>query len=625
MSSLITFVFLLFSLIAPTYLVKFLLVKLDVSLRRLEQGFFSVFLGQIVFASLLFLTSLIFGLSWITVLAVLIFLLIVDLWIFRLKKFPFRVGKNLEYHGKYFLIILLCVSVAFFILLERHMLSQTPDGFFTPHNTFGDLQYHLAIVNSFYFGNNFPPQNPIFAGVNLSYPFMIDFYSAVFRTVGFTIQNALIIPGFIFGICFFAIFILFAYRFLKSKTGAIISLIVFIFNGGLGGYLMIKESLSSPNFLQSLPESFYSVIDKYNFRFPNGMSSVFMAERPILVGITAFFVILILLWISFEKKKAERELILAGFIIGILPLWHTHTLVALGLCLPFYFICYWIRTRASFANAVKFFLPIFYFSVPLGLLGMSWHFPQIFGGGVNFFSLKTGWIVGPEGFWIFWLRNLGIFPVLLLPAFLLLDKKQKLFYIPSFLIFIFANFIQFQPFDWDNYKILLIWYAVSSVVVSKLIFLLYTKMKNIGKVFAILILSFLILSGLILIVGDYSTFYGLFSSGDIELSNWELQNTGPQDLILTGPQHNQFSILAGRKILMGYPGYLWTQGINSGKREEDIRKMYHGDIGLIKKYNVKYIVLGYEEKKSYNPDEKFFNKFFPLVKQTSNFKIYKVL
>lgn len=624
MSSLISAIFLLISLTAPTYLVKFLLVKLNIPLKRLELGFFSIFIGQLIFASLIFLSSLAIGLSEATVLVVSILFLVADLWIFKLQKFSFHIDNKFENSEKYFLAVLLLVSIFFFILLQRHMLPLTPDGFSTPHNTFGDLQYHLAIMNSFYSGNNFPPQNPIYTGIHLAYPFMIDFYSAVFRTMGFTVQNALIIPGLIFGISFFALFIFFAFRFLKSKTGAVISLVIFIFNGGLGGYLMIKESLSSPDFLQNLPGSFSRVIDKYNFRFPNGVSSVFMAERPILVGMAAFFAILILLWVSFEKKRADKELLLAGLIIGILPLWHTHTLIALGLCLPFYFICYWIYNKTSFVKVLRFFLPILLLSIPLGLLGMSWHFPQIFAGGVKFFSLKTGWIVGPEGFWTFWLRNLGIFPLLLLPAFFLLDKKQKLFYIPVFLVFVFANFIQFQPFDWDNYKILLIWYAASSIIVSKLILLLYAKMKNVGKVFATLILSFLILSGVVLIVGDYLTFYGLFSNEDINLSNWEIQNIKPQNLILTGPQHNQFSILAGRKILMGYPGYLWTQGIDGGKRQTEIYKMYHGDIGLIKRYGVKYIVLGYEERKSYNPDEIFLSKNFPLVKQTQNFKIYKV-
>lgn len=140
MSGLIPLVFLLFSLIAPTYFVKFLLVKLNVSFRRLELGFFSVFLGQIIFASVIFLFSLILGLSWMTVLVVSTLVLIADLWIFKLEKFSFRLGKRLENYEEYFLIVLLCVSVVFFALLGRHMLFQTLDGFFT-HTI------HLEICN----------------------------------------------------------------------------------------------------------------------------------------------------------------------------------------------------------------------------------------------------------------------------------------------------------------------------------------------------------------------------------------------------------------------------------------------------------------------------------------------
>ncbi len=624
MSYLLSVIFGLAFLIAPTYFIKFILRRVGLKLNRLELGFLSLFLGQIFLVSFIFLLSILFGLSKILIIISLIIFFIIDFLIALNNKFNFKINCNFKGHEKVFLIAILITGIFFLFLLQRHMLPESIDGLSTPHNTFGDIQYHLAMINSFSLGKNFPPQNPIYAGVRLSYPFMIDFYSAVFRTVDLNLQYSLIIPGLIFGICFFSFFILFAYRFLKSGIGALISLLIFAFNGGLGGYLVLKEAIFSSNFSRALPEKFSSVIDKYNFRFPNGISSVFMAERPILVGMSAFFLILILFWLSFEKEKADRELGLAGLIIGLLPLWHTHTLIALGLVLPFYVVCYWIYNKVSFKRVLRFIAPIFYFSIPLGFLGILWHIPQVFGGGVHFFSLKTGWVVGSEGFWKFWLINLGIFPVLILFAFLFLNKIQKLFYLSVLSIPFIANFVNFQPFAWDNYKILLIWYAVSSIAVAKLVSFLLMK-RNIGKIAAIGIILFSTISGAVLIVGDYLTYYGLFSKEDIELSNWEIMNTKPTDLILTGPQHDQFSILAGRKILMGYPGYLWTQGIDSGHRGNDIKKMYHGDMNLIKNYGVKFIVLGYEEKNSYHPDEKFLDSNFILVKQTENFKIYKVI
>jgi hypothetical protein len=608
----------------PTDLVRQILRRFELPLNRLELGFMSLFLGQVFFASFVFILSLAAGLSGQTVALGILLFLILDLPFYLIRKRKIRLSFRLERYEDTFLFILFLSAFGFLILLQRHMLPVSGETLLTPHNTFGDIQYHLAIINSFFLGNNFPPQNPIYAGVRLSYPFMIDFYSAVFRTVGFNLQYSLIIPGLIFGECVFAFFLLFAYRFLKSIKGSAIAFLIFVFNGGLGGYLMLKESLGSSAFLDSFAKSFSYVIDTYNFRFPNAVSSVFMAERPILVGVAAFLAVLILLFLGFDKEKADSELLLAGLIIGLLPLWHTHTLIDLALLLPFYAVSYWVYNKVSFKKVVRFIAPLFCFSLPLGLTGMLWHADQVFGGGVHFFSIDLGWIVGNEGILNFWFRNLGIFIPLLLVAFILLNKKQKLFYLPIFLIFVFANVFRFQPFDWDNYKILLEWFAASSVVAALLINALFNK-GHLAKFLAVGILIFSTISGVLLILGDYQTLYGLFGREDVELAAWEVNHTNPNDLILTGPQHNQFSILAGRKILMGYPGYLWTQGIDSGARGRDIQKMYKGNTSLIKGYGVKYVVLGYEEKASDQPDEAFLDSNFRLVKQTQNFKIYQTI
>lgn len=621
MPGLVAASFFVVSLIAPSILAKSLIAKHLTSLSRLERGFLSLFLGQLFLISLIFLFCLFFGLSWISVGFPLVIFVLADFLVFINKKKTVGQKVSLTKEEKIFLITILLISICFLILLVRHMVPATSDGLSTPHNTFGDIQYHIGIINSFYLGDNFSPQNPIYSGIRLAYPFMIDFNSAVLEFVGMTLQLSLILPGLVFGLCFFAFFILFTFRFLRNVKGSLLSFLVFVFNGGLGGYLILKEAFLSPNFYESIPVKFSSTIDKYNFRFPNAVSSVFMAERPILIGMTAFFIILLLLWVAFEKKKADKELLLVGLLIGLLPLWHTHTIIALGLTLPFYFLSYWLYNKTTFIKTLRFFLPLLCFSLPLGILGMSWHYSQVFGGGVHFFNLKTGWIVGPEGFWRFWLNNLGIFPILLITGFFVLGKKQKLFYFPALSILIAANFVNFQPFDWDNYKLLLVWYIFSSIVVGKLLYSLIPK----AKLIAAGILLFLFISGAVLMVGDYLTFYGLFSNEDIELANWEKMNTNPTDLILTGPQHNQFSLLAGRKILLGYPGYLWTQGIDGGERSIDIKNMYNGDKGLIKKYAVDYIVLGYEERRAYKPNEDFLNKNFILVKETSNFKIYKVI
>jgi hypothetical protein len=59
------------------------------------------------------------------------------------------------------------------------------DAIFTggSHNT-GDLPFHLAIITGFLHGENFPPQHPEFAGTGLTYPFIVDFLTAMFARAG---------------------------------------------------------------------------------------------------------------------------------------------------------------------------------------------------------------------------------------------------------------------------------------------------------------------------------------------------------------------------------------------------------------------------------------------------------
>ena len=58
---------------------------------------------------------------------------------------------------------------------------ETKDGIFTGGSqNLGDLPFHLGAIFCFTEGNNFPPENPSFAGAKFSYPFMADLVTAVF-------------------------------------------------------------------------------------------------------------------------------------------------------------------------------------------------------------------------------------------------------------------------------------------------------------------------------------------------------------------------------------------------------------------------------------------------------------
>jgi len=51
-------------------------------------------------------------------------------------------------------------------------------------NNWGDLPFHLATITRFAIGGNIPPEDPTFAGVHFTYPFMADLIAAMFVQAG---------------------------------------------------------------------------------------------------------------------------------------------------------------------------------------------------------------------------------------------------------------------------------------------------------------------------------------------------------------------------------------------------------------------------------------------------------
>jgi len=77
---------------------------------------------------------------------------------------------------------------------------------------------------------------------------------------------------------------------------------------------------------------------------------------------------------------------------------------------------------------------------------------------------------------------------------------------------------------------------------------------------------------------------------------------------------------------MGYPGHIWTHGIDSGPRENDIRKIYHGGSdarALLEKYRVDYVVVDPQERSVDAANDAFF-KQFPEVATVGEYHLFKV-
>ena len=139
----------------------------------------------------------------------------------------------------------------------------------------------------------------------------------------------------------------------------------------------------------------------------------------------------------------------------------------------------------------------------------------------------------------------------------------------------------------------------------------------------------MILSGSLDIFRTFTTSssYQIYSNEDLQIAQ-SVKTLTPQDSIFTtGTNHNNpISTLSGRSTLLGFPGWVWSHGIDYSKRQSDVVQIYLGDKNaenLIKKYHVHYITVGPQEKVEFSINLSYFNRY-PQIKLDPEWILYDV-
>ena len=156
--------------------------------------------GASIFGLVAFVFANLFGLHASTVLIALAVTLL-PLILFARKDIKKRFGRDWDkakgkMQGSSYKKLLRFLYYLFFFALfwfffERAMF-ETTEGIFTGgSNNLGDLPFHLGAIFGFTEGQNFPPQNPSFAGARFSYPFVADFLTACLVKIGVSAQTAI--------------------------------------------------------------------------------------------------------------------------------------------------------------------------------------------------------------------------------------------------------------------------------------------------------------------------------------------------------------------------------------------------------------------------------------------------
>lgn len=508
-----------------------------------------------------------------------------------------------------------------------------------------DWPVHMAIAASFAWGHNFPPQNPTFAGIPLIYPFFSDFVSGLLLALGASLPQAFIVPGMVLTLAFFGLYVAVGSRLLKAsklfkdllalKLTAMGALFLSLFWGGLGWVYWLAEAFTNET---TLVETLLAPAREYTFWWDKGLwfftflYSEILPQRGFLFGLPMFFLVLLLVYEGWQKRRLSN-FVIAGFLSGLMPFFHTHSylsLVILAITLGSIGAIGLIKGDKAYKK--KYLEAVFLFFLPfsvLSLIQLPLFLPQSQG-----FPWRFGWMKEGENFFLFWFKNTGFF----WPLFILGFWKGKFsgfvkaLGIASSALFILPNLFQFAPWGYDNLKIFTYWYLIGAPFVMVGLFWIW-RIRLIGPLCASLLFLSLTLSGVVevgRITDTENVRVGLWVREDQEFAELIRQKTSPEAVFLTAAIHDHPVVsLAGRKILLGFPGNSWSWGIRDWyEREQDVHVMFRGGEAaseLWKKYGIDYIVVGSRERGfERNLDEGFIAQNGELVLEKGTTKVYKV-
>ena len=517
------------------------------------------------------------------------------------------------------------------------------------NNTWSDWSFHASYTTTFVYGHNLPPQNPIFAGTPFRYTFAPDFASALLVAGGWSIPAALAWPSWGMTVLALSGLILWARRLTGGIGAGAIAVTLTLLGGGVGFWFFFGDAvrLGLINALLQIPRTYDRFDPPVNIQWYNPILSYYLPQRSFVFGAAIVMAVLLLLtppllttpffqwrettsairrsWRRWTLKGEAVAFLAAGGLTGVLPLFHVHSLVVLGIVTVCWALLFprpaWL---GFFAVMAVLAVPRLLMAVPGDPGAPPDH---------QYPSWLIGWVSGADWPPWFWIKNTGLFWPLLLLALLsplALRGRVRLLIAPFSLVFLVANLIKFQPWDWDNSKLLVFWYMASAVAVGAVLLRL-ARAHAAGAVIAAAIWVSLVASGVLSLMQylpPQGPAYVWFTTEEVQLAAQVRQQTPPKAVFVTGEQpNNPIADLAGRSVLMSYPGWLWSYGINYTQREADLARIYNGGpqaLDLLHHYHADFVVIGPNETTTYHPNVAYFGTQFRLLIHTPTYAIYAV-
>jgi hypothetical protein len=503
-------------------------------------------------------------------------------------------------------------------------------------NVWADGPLHVGLITHFAHGNHLDLISPVYKQSVLTYPFISDLWSGVLMRTTSSWAAGLLVPSLLMLWALLVLLYAAGRRLLRSQLGAWLAWYMIVFSGSVQGLLKLWSAALSGTYSSFYQAAQNSLTTATGDTYLNFFNSHIFPQRSYSWGMPVFIVVaLIALELWRERRAAGRRAelraagIVAGGLLGLMPLVHTHSFMVLAGVLTLATLGMLWRERRLPAGWTGMLVA----GGALALPQLFFQFSQGYHSGFSHWIF--GWVI--EGYgashrnWlVFWLANTGWLTVTLLGGSYFLRRAAAkaevwLVYISGVLIFAACNVYVFQPSAWDNMKFFE--YAFWFMMLASAAFFVYLSRWRWGRVLtAALMVSLCGLGvyGLAILAPKQN--FELLSAGEVQFGRHMASALPAGAYLLVGDRHNHpITMLADRRVLMTYAGWYNLYGADWATTWADRGTMLKGGDGaqdLIRKYGVNFAAVSDAEAASGDADLGFFQSHYAIFDHEAGWYVF---
>ncbi|HSW98127.1 MAG TPA: DUF2298 domain-containing protein, partial [Candidatus Saccharimonadales bacterium] len=186
-----------------------------------------------------------------------------------------------------------------------------------------DFANHIPLIRTFSFGNNFPPQDPLFSGEPIHYHFLFYMFVGFLEKFGVRIDYALNIPS---ALGFFALLVMiyiFAVKVFRSKGVGILSVLFFLCNGTLSFFEFFRQHPFSNKTIQDIiTNTTFPSFGPYDHKIVSAFwnLNIYTNQRHLAAAYAlGLLIIYLVLFHSRSEKRQHASLSEADFTHPLIP------------------------------------------------------------------------------------------------------------------------------------------------------------------------------------------------------------------------------------------------------------------------------------------------------------------